>query len=145
MFARVTRSMAERWEASVEQVEAAAFEHLDRAVGPLGRGHLQQAVHHGHMVRALGEPGGWASSVILSGEENVRRIFGSHDQIFTAPARNMLLSFDFRVPPTAIVEITVGFEGMDPHPLLLDPFALVDGELRWEGLTVVPAEDDADL
>lgn len=56
------------------------------------------------------------------------------DQIFTTPARNMLLSFDASIPTRAIGEITVGLEELDPHPLLLDPFTLRGGVLSWDGL-----------
>src|SRR5919106_4590649 len=66
-FARVSRSMAARWEASLEQIEAAAFRHLAEAVGRLCRSDLQHAVHQGHPMRALTVPDGWASSVILAG------------------------------------------------------------------------------
>jgi len=140
-FARVTRSMAQRWEASVEQIEAAAFSHLERVLEQISRKDLQHAVHQGHMTRCLPEPGGWASSAILAGEETVARIFGSHDQVFTAPGRNMLLSFDASVPAHVIVEMTTGLEDLDPHPLLLDPFALKGGHLSWEGLAqTIPDE-----
>lgn len=133
-FARVTKSMAQRWEASVEQIEAAAFRHLEKVVQKLSRKDLQHAVHHGHMARCMPEPGGWASSVILAGEDHVTRLFGPQDQVFTVPARNMLLSFDATVPGQEIVDMTTMLEDMDPHPLLLDPFVLTAGRLTWQGL-----------
>lgn len=140
MFARVTQSKAERWEASVEQIETAAFEHLDRVTRTLTRRDLQHAVHNGHMLRVLPKPHGWASSVILAGEETLMRIFGGQDQVFTVPARNALLAFDSQVPARVVAEVTIGLEELDPHPLLLDPFVLSDGRLSWEGT----AADDED-
>ncbi len=133
-FARVTKSMAERWEANLEQIEAAAFSHLERVVRRLNRNDLQQAVHQDHMLRCLPQPGGWASSVILAGEEEVMRIFGAHDQAFTLPARNQILSFDERVPAHVVADVTAGMEDLDPHPLMLDPFILKGGLLSWQGL-----------
>jgi hypothetical protein len=133
--------MAERWEAHVEQIEAAAFAHLHDAAGKLSRRNLQYAVHHGHMLHALPEPAGWASSVILAGEETVKRIFGAHDQVFTMPTRNVILSFDASVPAPVIADVTFGLEEMDPHPLRLDPFTLTDGKLTWQGL-MASAPDD---
>jgi hypothetical protein len=93
------------------------------------------------MARCLPEPGGWASSAILAGEEEVRRIFGGHDQVFTVPTRNMILSFDASVPAHAVADVTAMMEDADPHPLLLDAFALVDGRLCWTGLASL-AEDE---
>ena len=134
IFVAVTESMARRWEATVEQIRAAAFARLEAVSDALGPQHLQHAVQHGYLIRALGEPGGWASSVILAGVTAIERIFGPQDQVFTTPARNQLLSFDAQTPARAIGEITVGLEELDPHPLLLDPFVLHDGLLTWEGL-----------
>lgn len=134
-FARVTSSMAERWETSLEQIETAAFRHLAATVAGVGSNDIQHVVHHGHLVRCLPEPGGWASSAILAGTNELTRIFGPQDQVFTVPARNMLLSFDASAPNNVIADLTVLLEGSDPHPLMLDPFYLLDGELQWEGVS----------
>lgn len=133
MLARVTKSMAQRWETSVEQIEHVAFANLQRAVADVDRRDLQQAVFNGHMLRALPNPQGWASSVILAGEEAVSRIFGAHDQVFTTPTRNVLVAFDAQVPMRAVMDVTVGLEELDPHPLMLEPFLLRDGRLMWAG------------
>ena len=140
-FLRVTKSMADRWEASLEQIEAAAFKHLHDAVRGLSAGDLQHAVHRGHMMRCLPEPAGWASSVILAGADTVARIFGPQDQIFTAPSRSMLISFDASAPLLAIIDVTAGLEELDPHPLMLDAFRLLGARLTWDG--VLPEEDAA--
>ncbi|HVM24204.1 MAG TPA: hypothetical protein VM253_02255 [Candidatus Limnocylindrales bacterium] len=137
VIGRVTRSMARRWEASVQQIEQAAFTHLAEVVAGIGAIDLQPTVHRGHFFRGLGKPDGWASSVILAGEAELVRIFGSRDVLFTVPARNSLLAFGPATPTRAVVEVTLQLESMDPHPLQLDPFVMEDGILRWEGL-----EDD---
>jgi hypothetical protein len=131
---RVTRSMAQRWEASVDQIERAAFAHLAEVVAGIGPADLQTVVTRGHFFRALGEPAGWASSVILAGEPELVRIFGTRDAYFTAPARHALLAFGPGTPAGVVAEITVMLEGEEPHPLLLDPFVLEDGRLTWEGM-----------
>ena len=133
MLARVTKSMAQRWETSVEQIEHVAFDNLQRAVAEVDRRDLQPAVFNGHMLRALPNPQGWASSVILAGEAAVTRIFGEQDQIFTTPTRGVLLAFDAQVPMRAVMDVTVALEELDPHPLMLEPFVLRDGGLIWAG------------
>lgn len=133
MLARVTRSLAERWEVSVEQLETAAFSHLAEVASTVTGRDLQPVVHQGHFYRALGVPHGWASSMVLAGEEELTRIFGPQDQVFTAPARNSLFAFDASTPSRAIAEITIQFEALDPHPLEMDPFVLLDGTLSWDG------------
>jgi hypothetical protein len=135
MLARISRSMAQRWEASVEQIEAAAFTHLAEVAATVTPRDLQSVVHHGHLFRALGVPGGWASSMILTGEAEITRIFGLQDQIFTIPARNQLLAFDASTPARAVAEVTLTLESLDQHPLEIDPFVLTAGTLRWEGLS----------
>jgi hypothetical protein len=134
VFGRVTQSMARRWEASVEQIQHTAFQRLADVAATVNRSDLQSIVHRGYLFRALGTPGGWASSIILAGETELIRIFGSRDAIFTLPARNSLLAFAPGTPSRAVVEVTVQLESMDPHPLGLDPFWMEDGVLRWEGL-----------
>lgn len=129
--------MADRWEASLEQIEAAAYRHLDLAVQELTPSDLQHAVHKGHMMRPLTRPEGWASSVILAGAEVVGRIFGPQDQIFLTPARNVLISLDIRTPDDVIADIALVLDQIDPHPLGLEPFRLVGGRLTWDGLVLV--------
>jgi len=141
VFGRVTQSMARRWEASVEQIEHAAFTHLSEAVSRVGPADLQPVVHRGHLFRALGLPGGWASSAVLAGAEELIRIFRTRDAIFTTPSRNGLLAFGPGTPARAVAEITGSLEALDPVPLHLDPFVMEDGVLRWEGLN----PDDSQL
>lgn len=135
VFGRVTQSMAQRWEASVEQIEHAAFAHLAEVVATVGRGDLQTVVHRGHFFRALGKPGGWASSIVLADASELIRIFGTRDALFVTPARNSLLAFGPGTPAHAVADLTIHLESMDPHPLQLDPFVMEDGILRWEGLS----------
>jgi hypothetical protein len=134
VFGRVTQSMARRWEASVEQIERAAFAHLADVAAGIGPGDLQPVVHRGYFFRALGTPGGWASSVILAGEAELIRIFGTRDAFFTVPSRSSLIAFGAGTPARALAEVTFQLESMDPNPLQLDPFRLENGVLSWEGM-----------
>src|SRR5690606_37841869 len=118
---------------SVEQIERAAFANLARAAATITPGDLQTVVHQGHLFRALGTPPGWASSIILAGSDELTRIFGTRNAFFTAPTRGSLIAFGPATPSRVVVGVTVELESMDPHPLLLDPFALIDGELHWQG------------
>jgi hypothetical protein len=132
-FGRVTRSMAQRWEASVEQIETAAFARLAEVAATVTCRQVQAVVHQGHLFRALGEPGGWASSIVLAGEEELSRIFGAGDLVFTVPSRGQLIAFGPGTPAHAVAQITAMLESLDPNPLLLDPFVMRDGTLAWEG------------
>src|SRR5690606_2121694 len=128
-----TRSMGQRWEASVEQIERAAFAHLAEVVAGVSPVDVQPIVLQGHFFRALTVPLGWASSVVLAGESELVRIFGTREAFFTAPTRHTLLAFGPGTPTRVVAGITVECEVQDPHPLQLDPFLMVDGRLQWEG------------
>ncbi len=140
VLGRVTLSMARRWEASLEQIERAATIHLTEVAASVSRSDLQSIVHQGHLVRALGTPAGWASSIILAGGPELIRIFGVRDAILTAPARNSLLAFGPGTPARAVADVTVQLDMLDPHPLDLDPFVMEDGVVRWDGLEADPVE-----
>lgn len=134
MVGRVTTSMARRWEASVEQIERAAFSHLAEVVGDVWPADVQTVVVQGHLFRALTKPAGWASSVILAHEAELTRIFGVRDACFLVPARNTLIMFGPGTPARVVADIGIQLESMDPNPLGVDPFVMRDGVLRWEGL-----------
>ncbi len=134
VFGRVTHGMAERWEASVEQIEHFASSRLAGVTATIRPADLQSVVHRGHFFRALGIPGGWASSIVLAAEAELIRIFGTDDAIFTAPARSSLLAFAPATPRRVVEEVTFQLENADPNPLQLDPFVMEGGVLRWLGL-----------
>lgn len=142
MVARVTRSMGQRWEASVEQIERAAFAHLAEVVAGVGPSDVQPIVLQGHFFRALTVPLGWSSSVILAGASELIRIFGTRDAFFTAPTRHTLLAFGLGTPTRVVAQITIECELEDPHPLQLDPFLLEDGLLQWEGALMAESMDE---
>jgi hypothetical protein len=134
--------MGQRWETSVEQLERAAFAHLTEVVADVSPSDVQPIVLQGHFFRALTVPLGWSSSVILAGESELIRIFGTRDALFTAPTRHSLLAFGQGTSTRVVAGITVECELQDPHPLQLDPFLMADGLLQWEGaLTAEPLDE----
>lgn len=143
MMARVTRSMGQRWEASVEQIERAAFAHLADVVAGVSPSDVQPIVLQGHFFRALTVPLGWSSSVVLAGDSELIRIFGTRDAFFTAPTRHSLLAFGLGTPTRVVAGITVECELQDPHPLQLDPFLMADGLLQWEGAFAAESIDES--
>jgi hypothetical protein len=140
-FPIVDRIVAERWECSVDQLHDAAMENLARRVEAIPTTAVQHAVMSGRAFRMLQGPAGCASSVLLVPEQ-VKRLFGGQDQVLAAPGRHTLLSFPMDAPTLAVAEIVVDMEQSELTPLFLDPFALCDSEVIWEGDLVDDLDDD---
>jgi hypothetical protein len=140
-FPIVDRIVAERWECSADQLHDAAIENLARRVEAIPATAVRHAVMSGRAFRMLQSPAGCASSVLLVPEQ-VKRLFGGQDQILAAPGRHTLLSFPMDAPTLAVAEIVVDMEQSELAPLFLDPFALCDGEVIWEGDLVDDLDDD---
>jgi hypothetical protein len=139
-FPIVDRVVAERWECSVEQLRDAAMENLARRAAIIQTTAVQHAVMSGRAFRMLQAPAGCGSSVLLVPDQ-IKRLFGVHDQVLAAPGRHTLLSFPMDAPTLSVAEIAVEVEQSELTPLFLDPFALYDGEVIWEG---DDAYDDVD-
>ena len=89
----------------------------------------------GHVIaRTRGVP--WGSSLLLVPSE-LRRLFGSQDQIFLAISLASLMSLPMTAPPKVARQVVEEFESEEAWPLMLDPFYLEAGTLFWNG-----AEDD---
>jgi hypothetical protein len=140
-FPIVDRIVAERWECSIEQLQVAAMANLDRRVAAIQPSAVQHAVMSGRAFRMLQGPVGCASSVLLVPEQ-VKRLFGGDDQVLAAPGRHTLMSFPMDAPTLGIAEIVVDMEQQELLPLFMDPFALVDGEVIWEGNLIDDLDDD---
>ena len=140
-FPIVDRVVAERWESSVEQLRDAALENLGRRAAIIQPTAVQHAVMSGRAFRMLQAPAGCASSLLLVPEQ-IKRLFGAQDQILAAPGRHTLLSFPMDAPTMAVAEIAVDVEMGELMPLFLDPFALCDGEVIWEGDHWIDEDDD---
>jgi hypothetical protein len=142
-FPIVDRIVAERWECSTDQLHDAAMENLARRVAAISPSAVQHAVMSGRAFRMLQIPAGCASSVLLVPDQ-VKRLFGGHDQVLAAPGRHTLLSFPLDAPTLGVAEIVVDMEQGELAPLFLDPFALCDGEVIWEGDLSEDLDDDLD-
>jgi hypothetical protein len=53
--------------------------------------------------------------------------------VLTTPSRGLLLSFPLQTQSVAAARISLEFEALHPFPLMLDPFALEDGHVTWDG------------
>lgn len=128
----VDRPVTERWETSDEQLMAAAWANLERRAARLEPSAVRTATLSGHIVRIL-DSVAWSSSLLLS-PSNLRRLFGTMDQILATPRRNTLLSFDMDTSPAVAAHVAIDIEVNAAFPLLLDPFLLEDGEVIWRDL-----------
>jgi hypothetical protein len=136
----VDEPIVARWEVSAAQLAAAGQANLDRRAASLTTGDLRHAILAGRLVRLV-DTVPWASSLLLAPDQLVR-IFGSQDQLFGAPRRDVLVSFGVDTPAPVAAHIAVDFEANSAYPLLLAPFALIDGELAWDTSVGDGAMDD---
>ena len=63
--------------------------------------------------------------------DELKRLFGGHDQVFGAPGRHTLVSFPTDMPTATAADIHVEMEMEELMPLFLLPFAMEDGRLMW--------------
>lgn len=131
-FPLVDEAVARRWECTPEQIQAAAVDNLGRWAERLEPTVVRTATMSGHRIRMVQHRPSWTSSLLLVGRD-LRRLFRSHDQVFLAPRRDTLLSFSTDIPERLVGDIVDEFEADAAYPLLLGPFALLDGVLVWGG------------
>ena len=131
VFTNVDTAVAERWECSTGQLLDAAMTNLRQRTAAIAPTAVVQASFSGRIARLLRLPGGWASSVLLV-QEDLVRLFGSHDQLFAAPDRSTLLNFPIDIDGSVAGHILIDFEMGATYPLMLDPFSLLDGVLQYQ-------------
>jgi hypothetical protein len=131
-FSVVDAVVAERWERSADDLHSAAMENLRRRASRILPKAVIGGTVGGRYFRRVLAPRGCASSLVLVPDELVR-LLGPEPTILLAPNRTVLLSFPLRIDVGAAAEIALEFEGMHPYPLMLDPFALEDGRVTWDG------------
>jgi hypothetical protein len=136
IFTNVDTAVAERWECSTGQLLDAAMTNLRQRTAAIPPTAVVQASFSGRIARLLRLPGGWASSVLLV-QEDLVRLFGSHDQLFAAPDRSTLISLPVDMPGNIAGDIVVDLEMGATYPLMLDPFLLQDATLYYQ-----PTDDD---
>ncbi|MGH2444837.1 MAG: hypothetical protein ACRDGD_02175 [Candidatus Limnocylindria bacterium] len=128
----VDAAIAQRWECTPQQIGEAAVTNLERRAARIDPVVVSSGSLSGHIVRLLQRPAGWASSVLLT-TEHLKRLFGEHDQLFLAAGHGTLISMAMDAPSHIAHELVFEYESRELYPLLLDPFALTDGELVWGG------------
>ena len=142
-FPVVDARVAARWECSEDQLREQALANLARWASQVTRSTVRTATMSGHEIRLLDHEPPWASSLLLVPDE-LKRLFGAHDQVLAAPARDVLLSFPRTMPTRLVAEIAVDFEAGTPHPLWLEPFGLEGGAIHWSGNEEFDDEGGAD-
>lgn len=126
----VDARVAERWECSPAQLMERALRNLGERAARIDNLRVQTGVMSGREIRVLRDRPRWASSLLLAPDE-LFRLFGRHDQVLAAPAADCLVSLPIDAPAITIADIVVDFEQASWRPLFLDPFLVVEGDLRW--------------
>ena len=128
----------------MEQLTDVAMTNLERRAASIRPSAIQHAVMSGRSFRLLHSPTGRASSVLLVPDQ-LKRLFGSQDQMLAAPGRHTLASFPMSMPTLAASEIAVDLEQDELAPLFLSPFLLCDGELFWDADELTDELDEDDV
>ena len=137
----VDARVAERWECSAIQLMERALGNLGERAARIEALRVQTGVMSGREIRLLRDQPRWAASLLLAPDE-LFRLFGKHDQVLAAPAADCLVGFPIDAPPLTVADIVVDFEQASSRPLFLDPFLVVEGELRWPEIGY--SDDDVD-
>jgi hypothetical protein len=133
----VDARVAERWECRPEQLRDVALANLRRRTRQVSPASLSTGTFSGRIVRMWRGPRYAASLVLL--EDELVRLFGSHDQVLATPSQSFLISFPVDTPGRVLADTVVDLEMGEALPLWFDPFLLHDGHLIWQ-----PADLDGD-
>lgn len=144
VWVTVDQRQLDRWEMTVQALVPAAMANL-RRTARTWQGSVYADCLDGVRVRALEGWPHWATSLILVSDE-LKRLFGAHDQLFLAPYACNLLSLPIDVNRDFAADLVDLFGIVNPRSLLLGvpAFALRDGELSIEELPAVPDDPDDD-
>jgi uncharacterized protein YtpQ (UPF0354 family) len=129
VFPLVDTTVAERWECTAEQITEVAVRNLRTRAAALGPATVTRGTMSGRIISRV-ENVGWISSLVLI-EDELMRLFGSHDQLLAAPGTSSLISLPVNTPTDVVADIVVDLEEGQSYPLMLDPFAIMDGRLYW--------------
>jgi hypothetical protein len=92
----VDQEMLDRWDMTIERVVAVALGNLRREVGTwIGTIYTDDS-YHDIPVRGLDGWPAWSTSLLLLPDE-LKRLFGDHDQLFIAPYQCCLVSLPIDV------------------------------------------------
>jgi hypothetical protein len=145
VYVTVDQAQLDRWEMTIEQVAPAAMANLRRTVGSATETVYRDAYDGIEICMVRGWPH-WAASLLLLPDE-LKRLFGPHDQLFMAPYACNLMSLPIGVDRNAAADLVDLFGTINPRSLLLGTpaFAMCDGELLVEdlpGFEDLPDEED---
>jgi hypothetical protein len=130
----IDQQQLDLWEMTIDQVAVAAVANLRRLAGSWeGSVHIED---YGNVpVRTLEGWPYWASGLLLLPDE-LKRIFGAHDQLFVAPYMCNLVSLPGSVDRNVAADLVDIFGFINPRSLLLGlpAFLLRDGKLSTEDL-----------
>lgn len=129
VLVRVGRSAADRWRCGPQVLQRAAYANLRSVARRLAPSTVQFESYEGLDFAILAAPPGLAASLLLTPDQ-LTRLFGSHDQVFTAPSRSVMLSFSPSAPFGPVMDITQAVASLDPMPIHVGPLFLIDGLLR---------------
>jgi hypothetical protein len=127
----VDEVVAQRWECTAQQIHEVGMANLRRRAAGLGPRSIQTGTLSGWIIaqtRSLG----WGSSLALVPDE-LMRLFGSQNQILITPSRASLVSFPIATPIHVMADVLLDLESREAFPLALDPFALEDRVVVWNG------------
>jgi hypothetical protein len=139
VYPLVDVEVAERWEASADQIQAAAMANFRARAARTASACVAHGTMSGWITTFVRTPAGLASSLVLA-PDDLRRLIGAHDQVIATPTRELLIAMPSGVAARTFADVVVDLERSEPLPLCLDPFAMVDGDLSWGGCV----EGDAD-
>lgn len=140
----VDQEMLDRWDMTIEQVASVALGNLRREVGMWSGTIYTDASYADIPIRGLEGWPAWATSLLLLPDE-LKRLFGDHDQLFIAPYQCCLLSLPVDVDRDIAADVVDLYGTLNPRSLLIGVpgFLLRDGgSLRVEELPGFPDEPD---
>ena len=146
MGIHVDQGRLDSWDKPIEDVMLAALSNLRRTVGMWSGGIFEDRSIDGTLIRQLSHWPHWAVTLLLVPDE-LKRIFGDHDQLFIAPYHCVLLSLPVDASRDLAADIVDMFGVLNPGSLLLGlpAFVLHDGILTTEelpGLPELPKEEE---
>ena len=136
----VDQEMLDRWDMTIERMAAVALSNLRREVGTWSGTIYTDTSYEDIPIRGLEGWPAWATSLLLL-PDDLKRLFGGHDQLFIAPYQCCLLSLPIDVDRDVAADIVDLFGLLNPRSLLIGvpAVALRDGgSLQVEPLPGFP-------
>lgn len=137
MFLSVHQGMLDGWGMGPADLLAVALDNLRRRAAEVGPRDVVAQRVGGVTVRALQSGTSSGSALVLMPDELVR-LFGTEDQLFVAPMRDLLMAMPLDADRSLAYDLYDVFASQDPSCLPPMAFACRNGHL-----TVEPLEPDA--